>query len=195
MCSQPTFRGRTEGRRQPTSSSILAFYLTPDSVFVQRLLEALDDGQTSVMFGMATPEEGDAVAGDAVVVSVTGAPTDTVHFAYRLAGLPEEPFTYLGAATNRVAEATFAWDTLDLPDDDYELVVLYTEDDGDSVIHDAIVVRVDNVGDGGDGGCVGVPVLPGGGGPLDPTLPVLVGLVLAYLIGGRWRPVPQGATG
>ena len=78
-----------------------------------------------------------------------GAPTDTVHFAYRLAGPPEEPFTYLGAATNREAVASFAWDTLDLPDDDYELVALYTEDDGTSVIYDSIEVSVDNVGGGG----------------------------------------------
>ena len=46
----------------------------------------------------------------------------------------------------------------------------------------------------GDGGCVAVPVLPGGGGPLDPTLPALVGLVLAYLILGR-RPPRQAAPG
>ena len=58
------------------------FYLTPDGVFVQRLLAALEDGQTSILFGITTLEEGDVVSGDAVSVSVMGAPTDTVHFAY-----------------------------------------------------------------------------------------------------------------
>ena len=160
------------------------FYLSPDSVFVQRILEALDDGQTSIMFGITTPGVGDAVD-DAVDVTVMGAPTDAVHFAYRPAG-SSEAFTYLGAATNREAVASFAWDTLDLPDDDYELVALYTEDDGRSVTYDSIEVSVDNVG-GGGGGCTAVPVL-GGGGPPDPTLPALVGLVLAWLVlGRRWR--------
>ena len=159
------------------------FYLTDDSVFVGRILEALDDGQELLTFAMTTPEDGDVVAGDGVDVSVTGAPTDTVHFAYRLAGLPEEAYTYLGAATNRDGVASFTWNTLDLPDDDYELVALFTEDEGDSVTYDAIEVSVDNVvSGGGGGGCVAVPVLPGGGGPLDPTLPALVGLVLAYLL-------------
>ena len=105
------------------------FYLTPDSVFVRRLLAALNDGQASLMFATTAPEDGDAVAGDAVAVRVEGAPTDTVHFAYRRAG-SAEAFTYLGGATNREAVASFAWNTLDLPDDDYELAALYTEDDG-----------------------------------------------------------------
>ena len=170
------------------------FYLTSDGVFVRRLLEALGDGQTSIMFGMTTPGDGDVVAGDTVAVSVEGAPTDTVHFACRLAGLAQEPFAYLGAATNRGAVASFAWDTLGLPDDDYELVALYTEDDGTSVIYDSIEVSVDNVG-GGGGGCVAAPVLPGGGGPLDPTLPALVGLVSAWLMLGRRRPMRQVAAG
>ena len=56
------------------------------------------------------------------------------------------------------------------------------------VIYDSIEVSVDNVG-GGGGGCVAVPVLPGGGGPLDPTLPALVGLLLLYLMVGRRRPM------
>ena len=168
------------------------FYLSPDSVFVQHLLEALDDGQTSITFGMTTPELWEVVAGDAVAVSATGAPTDTVHFAYRPAG-SSEAFAYLGAAANRDGVARFAWDTLDLPDDDYELVALYTEDDGDSVVYDNIRVSVDNVGDG-DGGCAALPVLPGGG-PLDPTLPALVGLLMVYLLFGRRRPMRQAALG
>ena len=102
--------------------------------------------------------------------------------------MPDEPFTYLGAATNREALASFTWDTLDLPDEDYELAALYTEDDGYNVVYDTIEVSIDNFGDGG-GGCVAVPVLPGGGGPLDPTLPALVGLVLAYLMFQRFRPI------
>ena len=167
------------------------FYLNADSVFVERILGALEEGQTSSLFGIAMPEEGDVVAGDAVGVSATGAPTDTVHFAYRLAGLPEEAFTYLGAAASREAEASLAWDTLALPDEDYELVALYTEDEGDSVIYDVIGITVDNVGDGG--GCAAVPVLPGG--PLDPTLPALVGLLMVYLTIRRRRPEPQAALG
>ena len=180
-----------DGRTRPTSFIINSgFYLTSNSVFVRRVLEALDEGQESMMFSITTPEDGGSVDGEDVTVSVTGAPTDTVHFAYRLAGLPEEPFIYLGAATNREAVASFTWDTLDLPDDDYELVALYTEDDGYSVIYDAIEVSVDNVG---GGGCVAVPVLPGG--PVDPTLSVLVGLLMVYLMVGRRRPMRQAALG
>ena len=169
------------------------FYLTSGGEFVQRILGALDEGQSSMMPLIATPEEGDVVAGDTVTVSVTGAPTETVHFAYRLAGMPDEAFTYLGAATNEADGASFTWDTLDLSDDDYELVALYTEDEGEAnegemVIYDSIEVSVDNIG-GGGGGCVAVPVLPGGGGPLDPTLPALVGLLLLYLMVGRRRPM------
>ena len=167
------------------------FYLTSDSGFVQRLLRALADGRTSILFGITTLEEGDIVSGEAVAVSVMGAPVDTVHFAYRPAGLPEEPYTYAGAATNRDAMASFAWDTLDLPDDDYEFVALYTEDDGYSVIYDAIEVSVDNIGDGGGGGCAAVPMLPGG--PVDPTPMVLVGLALAYLTLGWRRAMRQAA--
>ena len=166
------------------------FYLTSDSEFVQRLLESQEDGQTSILFVITTPEDGDVVAGDAVAISVTGAPTDTVHFAYRPAGLPEEEFTYLGAAANRATIASFSWNTLDIPDDDYELVALYTEDDGYSVIYDNIEVSVDNVG---DGGCAALPVPPGE--PLDPTLTVLVGLLMIYLTFGRLRPMRQVAMG
>ena len=169
------------------------FYLTDDSKFVMDILEALKDGQTSILFGMTTPEDGDVVAGDAVAVSLNGAPTDTVHFAYRLAGLPEEGFTYAGAAASREGVASFDWDTLDLPDDDYEFAALYTEDEGESVIYDAIEVSVDNV-PGGGGGCAALPVPPGGG-PLDPTLTVLVGLLAVYLMLGRRRPMRPATLG
>ena len=181
-----------DGSTVPTDFIVNSgFYLTSDGEFVRRLLEALDDGQTSIMFDIAAPGDGEVVAGDAVAVSVTGAPTDTVHFAYRLAGLPEGAYTYLGAATNREGIASFAWDTLDVRDDDYELVALYTEDEGESVIHDTIEVSVDNVG---DGGCVAMPALPGG--PVDPTLPGLVGILMVYLLfGRRRRSVRQAALG
>ncbi|MDE0205915.1 MAG: hypothetical protein OXP66_07805, partial [Candidatus Tectomicrobia bacterium] len=173
------------------------FYLTSDGEFVQRILGALDDGQEEMGFFITTLEDGDVVAGNAVDISVTGAPTEVVHFAYRPAGLPEEAFTYLGAATNHADGASFAWDTLDLPDDDYELVALYTEDEGEEyegemVIYDSIEVSVDNIGDGG-GGCVAVPVLPGG--PLDPTLPALVGLLVVYVMFRRLRPMRPAMMG
>ena len=161
------------------------FYLRPGSVYVQRLMSALEAGQTSVMFAVTMPEDGDAVRGDMVPVSATQAPTDTVHFAYRPAG-SGDAFTYAGAAQNRDGVASFPWDTLDLPDDDYELAALYTEDDGYTVVYDSIDVTVDNVPDGGSGCAVALPL--GGGGPLDPTLPALVGLALAWLILAR-RPV------
>ena len=112
--------------------------------FVLRILERLSDGQASVLFGITTPADGDAVAGNAVTVSATGAPTETVHFAYRPTELPEEEFAYLGAAANHAATARFAWNTPDLPDGAYELVTLFTEDEGASVVYDAIAVRVDN---------------------------------------------------
>ena len=173
------------------------FYLTSDGEFVQRILGALDDGQEEMGFFITSLEDGDAVAGNSVDVSVTGAPTETVHFAYRPAGMPEEAFTYLGAATNHADGASFAWDTLDLPDDDYELVALYAEnegaeDEGEMVVYDSIEVSVDNIGDG-DGGCVAAPVLPGG--PLDPTLPALVGLLLVYAMFRRLRPLRPAALG
>ena len=192
---------RTTGSTSTRLIIASGFYLTSDGEFVQRILDALDDGQMSMMFGITTPEDGDVVAGDDVAISVMGAPSDieTVHFAYRLAGMPDEAYTYLGAATNREGVADFDWDTLDLPDDDYELVALYTEDEGEenegeSVIYDSIKVSVDNVG-GGGGGCVALPVLPGGGGPVDPTLTVVVGLLMLYLMFGRRRPVRHAALG
>ena len=145
------------------------------------------------MFATTAPGDGDVVAGEAVDVTVEGAPTDAVHFAYRLAGAADAPFAYAGAARSRDAMASFAWDTTGLSDDDYELVALYTEDDGHSVIYDAIEVSVDNVADvGGGGGCAAMPVFPSGGGPLDPTLPALVGIVLAWLMLGRRRHLAAG---
>ena len=193
---------RTTGSTSTRLIIASGFYLTSDGEFVQRILDALDDGQMSMMFSITAPEDGDVVAGDDVAISVMGAPSDieTVHFAYRLAGMPDEAYTYLGAATNREGVADFDWDTLDLPDDDYELVALYTEDEGEenegqSVIYDSIEVSVDNVGGGGGGGCVAVPVLPGGGGPVDPTLTVLVGLLMLYMMFGRRRPMRRTALG
>ncbi|MDE0204711.1 MAG: hypothetical protein OXP66_01580, partial [Candidatus Tectomicrobia bacterium] len=44
------------------------FYLTDDSVYVQRLLGALEDGQTSIMFAITAPDDGGVVAGGAVDV-------------------------------------------------------------------------------------------------------------------------------
>ena len=182
-----------DGSEIPTSLIIASgFYLTSDSEFVQRILEALEEGQTPAMFSIDTPADGDVVRGDAVDISVSGAPTDAVHFAYRLAGLPDEAFTYIGAAGNRDGVASFPWNTLDLRDDDYELVALYTEDEGDTVVYASIEVNVDNVG---DGGCAALPPLSVGGGPLDPTLPVLVLLLFVYLLAGRRRPLRQPATG
>lgn len=189
---------RTTGSTSTRLIIASGFYLTSDGEFVQRILDALDDGQESMMFSITTPADGGFVEDD-VTVSVMGAPTETVHFAYRLAGMPDEAYTYLGAATNREGVADFDWNTLDLPDDDYELVALYTEDEGEenegeSVIYDSIKVSVDNVG-GGGGGCVALPVLPGGGGPVDPTLTVVVGLLMLYLMFGRRRPMRHAALG
>ena len=112
--------------------------------FVARLLEALDDADTSLMFAITTPADDDTVAGSAVAVSATGAPTEAVHFAYRLHGDSQDGFDYLGAAANR-GVALYAWDTTAMMDGDYEMAALYTEDEGDSATHDAIEVTVDNV--------------------------------------------------
>jgi len=76
-----------------------------------------------------------------------------------------------------------------MPQPDADRVVADVTHTGEFAIFDAPVMMAD---DGrGDGGCVAVPVLPGVGGPLDPTLPALVGLALAYLLlargqGLRW---------
>ena len=158
------------------------FYRSSESVFVRRILETLEDGETSIIFGLSTPEEGDVVS-----VSVAGTPTDTVHFAYRLAGFPEQGFTYLGAATNREELATFTRDPL--PDDDYELFAFMAEDDGYSVTYDVIEVNVDNVG---DSGCAAAPLLPGG--PADATIAILVGLPTVHLLFRR-RLEPQARLG
>ena len=112
--------------------------------FVARLLEALDDAETSLMFAITTPADEDTVAGSAVAVAATGGPTEAVHFAYRPDGDSGDGFAYLGAAANR-GTALYAWDTSTMMDDAYELAALYTEDEGDSVTHDAIVVTLDNV--------------------------------------------------
>ena len=110
--------------------------------FVDRLLEALDNAEISMM--IATPADDDTVAGNAVAVSAAGATTEAVHFAYRPDGGSEDEFAYLGAAANRGA-ALYAWDTTALMDGDYELAALYTEDEGDSVTHHAIGISLDNV--------------------------------------------------
>ena len=112
--------------------------------FVARLLGALDDAETSLMFAITTPADEDIVAGSAVAVSAAGAPTEAVHFAYRLDGDSQDGFDYLGAAAN-LGAALFAWDTAAMMDGNYELAALYTEEKGGSVIDDAISVAVDNV--------------------------------------------------
>ena len=112
--------------------------------FVARLLEALDAADTSLMFAITTPTDADTVAGDAVAVSATGAPTEAVHFAARPDDEAQDGFAYLGAAANAGA-ALYAWDTTAMMDGDYELAALYTEDEGDSFTADVIEVSVDNV--------------------------------------------------
>ena len=335
-----------DGSRQETRFVVgSGVYLTYNAELATRTLERLRDGQSSILFAITTPAPGDTVAGNALAVSATGAPSETTHFAYRPADPADEAFTYLGASFNSAGVARFAWNTADLVDGDYELVALYTQDEDDAIVYDSIKVTADNdaetpdivenhdhktqalqadmlnevvtanrvvltlpagalaendritidvseppdlatapgepVGNGttitlasgqqtfhetvalslpysegpleemdisedglsmwffdaetevwtpvagsmaqpdadrvvadvahtgqfaifdapvmmaegapGDGGCVAVPVLPGGG-PLDPTLPALVGLVVAYLILGR-RPPRQAALG
>ena len=134
-----------DGRVLPVNFIVgSGFYLKADGEYAQRLLDALDAGQSSILFGITTPADGNAVAGDAVAVSAAGAPTETVHFAYRPSGRPAEAFTYVGAAANRSGMAWFPWDTLGLPDGDYELVALYTEDRGGSVVFDRIELSIGN---------------------------------------------------
>ena len=112
--------------------------------FIAGLLEALDDAETSMMFGITTPQDEDTVAGEAVTVSATQAPTDFVHFAYRMADADGESFAYLGAAAHSDA-ARVAWDTSGLDDEDYEVAALYVEDEGESITADTIEVTTDNV--------------------------------------------------
>ena len=112
--------------------------------FVARILEALEDADTTMTFGITTPQDDDTVAGSAVAVSATEASTEAVHFAYRPDDDSQGDFDYLGAAANHQA-ALYAWDTEAMTDGDYELAALYTEGEGDSVTHDAIDVSVDNV--------------------------------------------------
>lgn len=53
-----------DGTIAPTACIINSgFYLTSDSVFVQRIPEALEDGQPSMMFGISTLEDGGVAAG------------------------------------------------------------------------------------------------------------------------------------
>ena len=114
--------------------------------FVARVLEALDDmdaSMMSMMFGISTPDDDDAVAGSALAVSAAAAPTEAVHFAYRLSGDAPDMFGYLGAAANRNA-ALYTWDTSAMADGSYELAALYTEDEGDSVTFDSVEVAVAN---------------------------------------------------
>lgn len=134
-----------DGRVLPVNFIVgSGFYLKADGEYAQRLLDALDEGQSSVLFGITTPADGNAVAGDAVAVSAAGAAAETVHFAYRPSGRPADAFTYVGAAANRSGVAWFPWDILALPDGDYELVALYTEDRGESVVFDRIEVSIGN---------------------------------------------------
>ena len=112
--------------------------------FVARILEALEGAGTTMTFGITTPLDQDTVAGSAVAVSATEAPTEAVHFAYRPDDGSQGDFDYLGAAANHHA-ALYAWDTTAMTDGDYELAALYTEDEGESFTHDAIDVSVDNV--------------------------------------------------
>ncbi|MDE0207887.1 MAG: hypothetical protein OXP66_17870, partial [Candidatus Tectomicrobia bacterium] len=114
--------------------------------FVARVLEALDDMDASMMpmmFGIDTPQEEDTVAGSALAVSAAEAPTEAVHFAYRLSGDAPDMFGYLGAAANRNA-ALYAWDTSAMADGDYELAALYTEDGGENVTYASVEVAVAN---------------------------------------------------
>ena len=112
--------------------------------FVTRILEALDNAETSMMFGITTPADDDTVAGSALAVSATKAPTGAVHFAYRADDDSQVGFFYLGAAANYEA-ALYAWDTTAVTDGDYELAALYTEDAGANVTEDTIGVTIDNV--------------------------------------------------
>lgn len=114
--------------------------------FVARVLEALDDMDASMMpmmFGIDTPQEEDTVAGSALAVSAAEAPTEAVHFAYRLSGDAPDMFGYLGAAANRNA-ALYTWDTSAIADGDYELAALYTEDGGENVTYASVEVAVAN---------------------------------------------------
>ena len=174
------------------------FYLTPDSVFVQRLLAAVADGGTSILFGVRRcPKTATRWPGDAVAVSAAAPHPPTWCTLPPARPGPGRPSPTSAPPPTATAWRRFPWDTLDLPDDDYELVALYTEDDGRTVVYDSVEVSVDNVLDvsdpddssSGSGGCTAAPLLPGGGGPTDPTLPALVGLVLAWLLLARRRPM------
>ena len=138
--------GADESRRQTRFVVGSGVYLTYDAELALRILERLreGEGQSAVMFGIDTPLHGNTVAGDTVAVSVTGAPTEAVHFAYRPTDPPDDAFTYLGAAFNGANGARYAWNTGDMTDGNYELAALYTQDEDGPVIHDSIEVTVDN---------------------------------------------------
>ncbi|MDE0194003.1 MAG: hypothetical protein OXP08_00480, partial [bacterium] len=119
-------------------------YMTYSPELAMRTLGRLDDGRTSMLFSITTPAPGNTVAGNALAVSAAGAPSDTVHFAFRPTDPPDAAFTYLGAAFTREDEARFVWDTADLSSGGYELVALYTEGEDDAITYDSIEVNFDN---------------------------------------------------
>ena len=143
--------GHGGGRQVPVGSEkfdnmdrFLALLEEHSQGLIARLLEGLGEGETSLLFGITTPEDGNTVAGEALAVSAAGAPTAAVHFTYRPSGASTDAFVYLGATANG-ASARFVWNTSDLMDGDYEMAALFTEDEGDSVTYDAIDITVNNV--------------------------------------------------
>ena len=120
------------------------FYLDIPEGIAAHLREGLAEGERSLLFGITTPADADSVAGNAVTLSATGAPTDEVHFAFRPADDPDAGFAYLDAAANQ-GSARLPWDTSSLPDGDYELAALFTEDAGDGITFDTVEVTVDNL--------------------------------------------------
>ena len=63
---------------------------------------------------------------------------------------------------------------------------------GCAYLYDSVEASVDNVDDGGGGGCTMVPGMAGGG-PVDPKLPALVGL--AANVAHACAPCPGGYLG
>lgn len=111
--------------------------------FVARILEAVAAVDDSMTLDITTPMDEGTVAGTAVAVSASEAPTEAVHFAYAPGDDAQAGFSYLGAAANHET-AVYAWDTTGVDDGNYELAAMYTEDEGDSVTRKAIDVTVDN---------------------------------------------------